>query len=148
MTHRIAGQRCRSARIQFFYKFLQRMMIVEHIRSVFTRNCNLIGNSPGYNTRMIIILNNELSDLKKCIFPAFWHMRGNIRDLRPHDHTVLIAQIIKMLMMLVMRQPDRIRANFTDQFHILLHMAIGYRVSKSLPVLMPGHAAQRIGFAV
>ena len=148
MAHRIAGKCRRPFRIQLFHKLLQSMMVVQHIVSVFSRNRNLIGNSPRDDTWMIIVLHNQLPHLKKRILPAVRHMRRNIWNFCPDNHPITITQIIKMLMMLVVRQPNGISPHFTDQLHIFLHMTVRNRISDSFPILMPGHAPQRIGHTV
>ena len=123
-------------------------MVAQHIVPVLSRDRNLIGNSPGHDARMVIILHNQLPHLEKRIVLSIWHMRGYIRDLRPHNHSLAVAQIIKILVVLVMRQPDRIRTDFPNQLHILLHLLAGNRVADPLPVLVPGYPAQRIRHAV
>ena len=97
---------------------------------------------------MVIILENQLFHLAYRIFPAVRHMLRNIRDFCPYDHARAVTQVIKILVMLVMRKPDGIGTHFTNQLHVFVMMLCRNRISDALPVLMPGHAAQRVWLPV
>ena len=148
MTHCIAGKGRRSCRIQFFHKFLEFMMIIQHVSLMFMRDCNFIRNPPCHNTWMIVILHNQFPHLEKCILPSFRHMRRNIRYLSPDNHSISIAKIIKILIVLIMCKPNRIGANLTNQIHILLHMFFCNGISQTFPILMSGNPTQRIRLSI
>ena len=75
-------------------------------------------------------------------------MAGDVRDLRPDDQAVLVAQVVEELVVLIVRQAHRGRAQLADERHVAPVMLGQQRVADSLPVLMAGDAAQRIHLAV
>lgn len=97
---------------------------------------------------MIVILHDQFLHLEKGILPAFRHVFGNIGNLRPYDHAISVAQVIKILIVLIMRKAYRICPDLTDQLHVFFHLLIRNRVAASLIVLMPGNAVKRIGNTV
>ena len=75
-------------------------------------------------------------------------MTGNIRNFRPDHQTSLIAQIVKILIVLIVRQTNSRRAHFANQIHILVVVFREERVADPQSVLVTGYAAQGIFFAV
>ena len=75
-------------------------------------------------------------------------MLGNIGDFSPDNESVLIAQVIEILIMLVVRQSDGVGAHFQQQCHIFVMFLFCQRTSKSLPILMAGSTAKPVGFTV
>ena len=75
-------------------------------------------------------------------------MTGYIRNLSPYDQSAFIAEIIKILRMLIMRKTNRICAHLTNQINIFLMMLIFKGVTDAGSILMAGNAAQRIRLAV
>ena len=75
-------------------------------------------------------------------------MLGNVGDFRPYHHAALVAQVIEVLIVLIVRQTDGIGPDLTDQIYILFVHFLRQRVAHAFPVLVPGNAAQGIGFAV
>ena len=75
-------------------------------------------------------------------------MPGDIGNLRPDDHAALVAQVVKELVVLIVRQADGVRAQLADQIHVLAVMLRQQRVADAPAVLMARDAAQRIRFAV
>ena len=75
-------------------------------------------------------------------------MLGNIGDLRPNDHTVLVAQIVKILVVLIMGKANGVCADLPDQVHIFFVHFPGDGVTQALSVLMAANAPQRVGAAI
>ena len=97
---------------------------------------------------MIIALNEQLLHLAYGIFSAVWHMLGNIGDLRPNNHTVFIAKIIEILIVLIMSEANCVSAHLADDIHIRIVVLFCDGVTNSLPVLMAANTAKRIRFSV
>ena len=97
---------------------------------------------------MVIALNYKLLHLADGVLTSIRHMLGNIRYLSPYYHTVLVAKIIKILIVLIMRKTDSICTDLADHLHINIVMLLGYGISDALPVLMTANATQRIGLTV
>ena len=109
---------------------------------------NLVGDPPEADGSMMVVLDDQFLHLLQCIFPPVLHMPGDIRDLCPYHHAVFIAEVIKILVMLIMCQPDAVGPQFGDQLHILPVHFPGQRVADPFPVLMAGDAPQGIGLSV
>ena len=75
---------------------------------------DLVGKPPNHDTRVIVILNNQLFHLGNGILTSVRHVRGNVRNLSPDYKTSLIAQIVKILIVLVVSQADRCRTELAD----------------------------------
>ena len=75
-------------------------------------------------------------------------MLGNVGDLGPDDHTGLIAEVVEVLVVLVVRQTDRVRAQLLDELHILVVHLARDGIAQTLAVLMAGDAVQRIRAAI
>ena len=75
-------------------------------------------------------------------------MGGNIRDLRPDNHTVLVTQIVKVRIVLIMCQTDGICTHLIDQLHILSVMLRQKGVSHAPSVLMARYPAERIRLSI
>ena len=93
---------------------------------------------------MVVALSDQFFHLGERVFPAVCHMHGDIRNLRPDNDAVFIAQIIELLCVLVMGKAQCIGAKLPDDLHIFRMFFIRERISASLMVLVAAHAAQRI----
>ena len=90
---------------------------------------------------MVVALADELLHLCERVLPAARHMLCDIGDLSPDDKTVLIAEVIEFLRVLVMGKAQRVGAELADDFHIRCVILIGKSVALALEVLMAAHAA-------
>ena len=79
------------------------------------------------------------------IFVAIQKVFGNVRDLRPDNHAVLVTQVVEILVVLVMGQSDGIAAHLTHEVHILLMHFRCQCVSNAFAVLMPRRIDGRDG---
>ena len=75
-------------------------------------------------------------------------MLGNIGDLRPDHHAVLVTEVVEILVVLVVGQPDGVRTQLPDEGHILVVHRAGDGVAHALTVLMAGDAVERVGTAI
>ena len=85
---------------------------------------------------MVVILCNQLLHLLDRVLPAGIHMDRDIWDLRPRDDSLLIAQIIKILVVLIVCQTYGICPHGENQLHVLLMHFARERISYAKPVLM------------
>ena len=97
---------------------------------------------------MMIILNDQLFHLGYRVVSSIDQMLGNIWNFCPYDHSILIAQIIEILVMLIMCQSDTVCPDFPDQLHILIMMFFCDGISQFFPVLMAGNSVKRIGSSI
>ena len=123
-------------------------MIIHHIGALFGRDGDLVGDTPYADRGVVVALNQKLLHLADAVLPAAWHMLGDIRNLRPNDHTVFIAEIVEILIVLIVSKANGVGAYLTDHSHIGVVMILGNSITNALPVLMAANTAQGIGLAV
>ena len=87
---------------------------------------------------MVVILLNELLHLADGVLSAIWHMLADVGDFRPDHHTVLVAQIIEVLVVLIVGKTHGIGTQFGNQRHILFVHLLCNGIAKPLPILMSG----------
>ena len=97
---------------------------------------------------MIVVLDDQLLHLGNRVFASARHVLGDVRNLRPDDHAVLVAQVVEIGVVLIVRQADGVCAHLGDERHVLPVVLREQRVADAPAVLMAGDAAQRIGLAV
>ena len=97
---------------------------------------------------MIAALGNQFPHLGQRVLATVGHMLGDVRNLHPHDHSLLVAQIIESLRVLIMGQANGIGPHFQHDVHILFHHGFRDGTANALSVLMPGCAAQGIAAAI
>ena len=71
-------------------------------------------------------------------------MPGNVWDLRPDDQTVLVAEIVEILIVLIVSKTDRGCAQLHNQGNILLVILSAYGIALLWPVLVARHAVEGI----
>ena len=143
-AHGDAGDHRGARGVQPMHQIVELSVIADHVRILRAVHGDLVGEAPDRNGRMVIALHDELLHLQSGILVGVRHMAGDIRDLRPDDHAALVAQVIEVLVVLIVRQPDRVRADLANQVHVLPVMLRQQRVADLPAVLMAGDAAQRI----
>ncbi len=147
-AHCVASEGGRTGRIELVYQLVQYAVVVKHILLILRRNGNFIGKTPEADGSVVIILNYELLHLRNGIFSAVGHVLGNIGDLRPNDHTVFIAKVVEILVVLIVRKTDGVGADLADDRHIFVVMLLQKCVADRLSVLMAANAAKGIALAV
>ncbi len=123
-------------------------MILQQIRVPRPVHGDLVGKAPHHNAGMVVILDHQFLHLGNRIVPALFQMLRDIGNLRPDHHALLVTEIVKILVMLVVSQPDGIGPHLADQVHILLVIPFRQGIPLFRPVLMPGHAPQGIALSV
>ena len=97
---------------------------------------------------MIVILDNQVGHLVEGVLAAVLHVLCDIRNFRPDDEAALVAQVVKVLGVLVVRQAHGVGTHLAQQGQVLLMFGIGQRVAQALAVLVAGRTAQAIGAAI
>ena len=110
----------------------------------------LILKSPENDGRSVVLLPHKLHKLPLGILRELRRLAERVhkRYLRPQDNTVLIAQVIKIIRVRIMAQPDRIYAKLLDYANILLMLCLCQCISHPFIELMPVHASERMRSAV
>ena len=121
--------------IQPVAQFVQQPMVFQQIFVHRAGGGDLVGKPPYGDAGMIIILR---------VFPAVFHVHGDIGNLRPHHNAVFIAQIVEFLGMLVMGQAQGVGPDFPDDGHIRRVVCIGQGVALTLQILVTADATQGV----
>jgi hypothetical protein len=129
-------------------KVVQDLMIVDHILTLCGRYGDLVGDSPNADRGVVIALNYKLLHLAYGILTTVWHMLGNVGDLRPYHHTVLVTQIVEILIVLIVSKADSVCAYLEDKLDILSVMLGKKCVAEAKSVLVTGNAAKGVGLTV
>ena len=124
------------------------MMVVAHIAVVLSADGDLVGDAPADDAGVVVVLDDQLLHLADRVLAAVGHMLGNVGDLGPDDHTGFIAEVVEVLVVLVVRQTDRVCTQLLDELHILVVHLPRYGIAQPLAVLMAGDAMQRIRTAI
>ena len=130
--------------VQLVAQVVQDAVIFQKIGIRRALHGDLVAEAPDDDRGMVVILNDQLRHLADGIVPSSGHMVGDIGDLSPDDHTPLITEVIEVLIVLVVGQPDGGCANLADQVHVLPVVLGKQRVSDLPAVLVPGNAPQGI----
>ena len=123
-------------------------MVIKHVFLIVCRNRNFIGKPPCHNTCVVVILQNQLPHLCNGVCTCGWDMFRNIWNFCPHNHSLFITEIIEILVMLVMRQTNRICPNLLDQLHILFMLFLRNRIADSLKVLMTRYTMKWVWLSI
>ena len=147
-AHRVAGQRRQAGLVHLMAEIVQHMMVVAHVAVVLRRDRDLVRDAPADDAGVVVVLDDQLLHLADRVFTAIGHVLGNVGDLSPDDHAGLIAEVVEVLVVLVVRQTDRVRAQLLDELHILVVHLARDGIAQTLAVLMAGDAVQRIRAAI
>ena len=97
---------------------------------------------------MVVVLHNQIRHLVVRVPAAVFHVLCDIGNFRPDDQTVLIAQVVETLCVLIVGQTNGVGAHLPQQGQILLVFGVGQGAAQALAILMPGCTAQTAGSAV
>ena len=147
-AHGVAGQRGQAGRVHLVAQLVEHPMVVQHIRLILGGNGDLVGHAPADDGGVVVVLVDELLHLADGVFPAIGQMLGDVGDLCPDHHAVLVAQVVEILVVLVVGQPDGVGTQLPDQRHVLIVHLPGDGIAQTLAVLMAGHTVKGIGPAV
>ena len=143
-AHGVTGKAGGAGGVHLVAQLVELAVVVQHVLFIFGGDGDLVGQAPGDNAGVVVVLHDQLFHLADGVLPPGGHVLGDVGDLRPDDHAVFVAQIVEVLVVLVVGQPDGVGADLPDQGHILLVVGAAQRVADSLAVLMAGNAVQRI----
>ena len=147
-AHGIAGQSGEPGRIRLMHQVIQHMMVIQHVLLVLGGNGDFIGHTPADDAGVVVVLLNQFLHLNDGVGTAFRHVLTDVGDFRPHHHAVAVAQVIEVLIMLIVSQANGVGTQLTDQLHILIVHGTGNSIAHTLPILMAGHAVERIRLIV
>ena len=99
----------------------QLMVLHEDLRDA-TVGRDLVGETPAEDTWMMVVLGNEFSHLRESVLSSARHVRCDIRDLRPDQQALFIAEIIEVLCVLIVSQSQRCDAELFDQRHVFFEV--------------------------
>ena len=119
-AHGVAGQGGQAGGVHLVAQLVELVVVVQHIRLVLGGDGDLVGHAPADDGGVVVVLVNQLFHLADGVFPAIGQVLGDIGDLRPDHHAVLVAQVIEILIVLVVCQPDGVCTQLPDQRHILV----------------------------
>ena len=85
---------------------------------------------------MVAVLHDELGQLTRGVGRSVREELGDLRDLCPDHDARGVAQVVEVLVVLVVGETDRGRADFLDQREVRLHHVGGDRVADPFPVLV------------
>ena len=149
--HGTIGQSCQrgqSGFVQLVAQIIEQSVIFQQVRVLRAVHGNFVAQPPHHNAGMVVILNNQLPHLIQGILPSARHMPGDVRNLCPNNQSPLIAQIIKIGIVLIVGQPDGGGTQFANQVHVLPVMLRQQGVSHFPAVLMAADTPQRIFFSI
>jgi hypothetical protein len=109
---------------------------------------NLVRKSPNYDRGVVIVLSNKLGHLADGVSATGGHMLGDVRNLGPNYHTVLVTEIVEVLIVLIVSKTNGGATYLVDIFHIFLMMLGKKSVTKTESVLVTGYTAKRIFLTV
>ena len=147
-AHRVASKRGRTGGIHFMNQVIQHPVVVQHILFVLGGNGDLVGKTPCDDAGMVVVLHDQLFHLIDGILPSRRHMLRDVGNLCPDHHAVFVAQIVKILIVLIVGKANGIGTDLPDQSHILVVMLFCQCIAQALAVLVPGNTLQRIAASV
>ena len=104
--------------IHLMHQVVEDPVVFQQIGILFALHGDLVAQAPHADGGVVIALGHKLGHLADGVFPAAGHVLGDIGDLRPDDQARLVAQVIEILVVLVMGQPDGGGAHLQDQLHV------------------------------
>ena len=97
---------------------------------------------------MVIILRDELAELREDVLVPVGKLHRDIGNFRPDDETRLVAEGIEVVVVLIVGKAHGIGAQLADEGDILFVLPARDGVAHVFTVLMAGDAAQGIALAV
>ena len=148
LQHKHIGHRCQTGLVHAVAELIEQPMVFEQLLVHGAGGCNLVREAPDRNAGVVVALGDQLAHLVERVLPPIRHMHRDIGDLGPDDDAVFVAEVIKLLRVLVVGQAQRVRAKLADDGHIGLVILVRQGVALALEILMAADAAQRIAAAV
>ena len=147
--HRDLRHRREAGRVELLCQRVQLFQVLDERLGV-AADEDLVRDAPEADGRVVVVLRDELGHLADGVVVRFLglHEHADERDLRPQHHAGAVAQRVEVLVVLVVRQTDGVRAHLTDQREVLLVVGAADGPALVEAVLMAGHAVQRVAAAV
>ena len=101
---------------------------------------DLVGQAPHGNAGVVVVLADQLLHLGQGVGTAVGHVHGDVGNLCPDDKALFVAQVIEMLCVLIVGQPDGVGPDFQNEGNVLLHHFVGQSNACVFAVLMAGNA--------
>ena len=130
--------------VQLVRQLVQQTVVFQQILVDSRSSGDLVGQAPHGNAGVVVVLDDQLFHLGQGVGTAVGHVHGDVGDLCPDDKTLFITQVVEILCVLIVCQPDGVGTHFQNDGDILLHHFVGQGIARTLTVLMAGNAAQRI----
>ena len=147
LTHR---NRCNSGAtgiVHLVAEVVKNVVVLDKI-GVRATDGDLVGETPNYDRGVVVVLSYKLGHLADSICATGRHMAGDVGNLCPDNHTVLVTEIVEVLVVLVVSKTDGGAAYLIDKLHILLVMLGKKCVTEAKSVLVTGYTAEGILLAV
>ena len=109
---------------------------------------DLVGEPPNGNRGVVVTLGDQFTHLVQCVLAAGRHVHGDIRDLCPDNDAVFVAEIIKLLRMLIMCQTKSVGPKLPNNGHVGCMVFIRKGVALALQILVTADASKRIAATV
>ena len=151
LIHIAHGNNCHgggTGLVQLVAQIVENMVVLQQIGILGILHGDLVGQTPDNDGGMVVILDDQLLHLVDGVLAAAGHMLGNIGNFRPDDLTVLVAQIVEILIMLIVGQTDGSSAHLTDVLNIFLMMLGQQSVADAPAVLMAADTAQGVSLTI
>lgn len=97
---------------------------------------------------MVIILRDELAELREDVLVPFFELHRDIGNFRPDDDARLVAEGIEVVVVLIVGKTHGVGAQLADEGKVLFVLSARDSVAHVLTVLMAGDAAQGIALSV
>ena len=134
--------------VQLVGQFVQQTVVFQQILVDSGSGGNLVGQAPHGDAGVVVVLTDQLLHLGQGIGTAVGHVHGDVGDLCPDDKALFVAQVIEMLCVLIVGQPDGVGPDLQNEGNVLLHHFVGQGNACVLAVLMAGNATQRVAASI
>ena len=130
--------------VQLVRQLVQQTVVFQQILVDSRSSGDLVGQAPHGNAGVVVVLDDQLFHLGQGVGTAVGHVHGDVGDLCPDDKTLFITQVVEILCVLIVCQPDGVGTHFQNDGDILLHHFVGQGNARTFSVLVAGNTAQRI----
>ena len=134
--------------VQLVRQFVQQTVVFQQILVDSGSGGNLVGQAPHGDAGVVVVLTDQLLHLGQGIGTAVGHVHGDVGDLCPDDKALFVAQVIEMLCVLIVGQPDGVGPDLQNEGNVLLHHFVGQGNARVFAVLMAGNATQRVAASI
>ena len=87
-------------------QLVEHPMVIQHICLVLGGDGDLVGNAPADDAGVVVVLVDELLHLADGVGAAIGQVLGDVGDLSPDHHAVLVTEVVEVLVVLVVGQSD------------------------------------------